>query len=264
MNCRKIFLLNATGENLSLMVVLAGALSAPRPTRPTVPTRSRLLLSNTRQKGLTSMPWLAINVSHPSSFIFSYLKPFIILDLADRFRNLTFSCTQVSLLRTGLSMAETHYDASIYAFARDIITASQDHGRQSHYWLQVGLCKTEEQVTELWEIIDNFVENADDQGIDNDVLSERAHNAHNDLLRLLSHLHDLPIPELAPLLDAPSLESKHAPFVGYTVPKKPRAPRKPKAKTKGKASSKGKGKGKAKAKEPTLPSTLRRNMTCRG
>jgi hypothetical protein len=154
----------------------------------------------------------------------------------------------VFALETHLKMARASYESLVYSFAMDIDLASELRGRGDAYWLESGLCTTEEEVSGLFDTVDEFINHPHVKDTA-DSLVDRAYIAHGALLNHLSALHgDEPrrFPGMPP---PPSFESKHAPYINYEAPKKTRT-RTARSNAKVKAGVKGKAKATPLPEEP--------------
>lgn len=142
-------------------------------------------------------------------------------------------------------MATAHYVTLVYSFALDIENAGELRGRGPDYWIETGLCTTEEEVTELFEAVDTILDKAEEGDSDSLSLVDHAYFTHGRFLNILSSLHGESPHQFPDMPEAPSFASKHAPFADYQPAKKSKS-RKPTKKLSAKAQ------GKQKAKSPII------------
>jgi hypothetical protein len=183
-------------------------------------------------------------------------------DLADRLRNLAFAHTNVKGLEAHLEMAHHHYQASIFSFAKDLEVSITYHGRQNPFWVESGLCTSQEDADTLFATVDSVL-----AGLKNPVPGEFAkemYAAHGRFLNVLAHLHGEAPVTVSVVPEAPTFASKNAAYANSTfidIPKVPAAKAKASAAktpadpslTQASASpSKGKGKQKETTPDPSV------------
>lgn len=135
---------------------------------------------------------------------------FSLIDLADRFRNLTAAHLNVKAIESHLESAHFHYVSSVLSFAKDVQTAGISNGRKSSFWVESGLCASQEDARKLFVAVDAIL--AEIKTTAPEGVANKAYKAHGRLLNVLSNLRGVEPHEWPDMPQMPSFESKNAPY----------------------------------------------------
>lgn len=137
-----------------------------------------------------------------------------------------------------LELAHAQYRSTLISFTRDLDAAGEYHGRAGPFWVDSGLCTTQEDADTLFATVDSVLDNIKSAGPEES--ARTIYGAHGRFLNMLSCLHDEPTYSFPEVPEPPTFSSKHA---SYAV--------NPVVETPGETSSfKNEGKGKQKETSP--------------
>jgi hypothetical protein len=130
------------------------------------------------------------------------------LDLAERFRNLAFTHTQMAAQQMTLELTQHNYKMAIVSFAKDLRMALEERGNDPAKWVEAGLIQSPNDLAKLIGCIESVlsIEEEFDGSMD------RAYEMHGRLLSFLRHLEDgddVSLPEVPP---PATYDTMHAPF----------------------------------------------------